>query len=96
MKFIFETVAESQQTSLAAAVDFTDSWLIVVERLTQLNLEVSRAAFEQSSEMTLLCLNGCLTEGQAFGWPTGVESGVEHFARYCRAVSAMAQATAQR
>lgn len=91
MKFIFETVAETQQTSLAAALDFTDSVLLVVERLTQLNIEVSRAAFEQSSAMTLLCLNSGLAEGNAFAWNSGVESGLERFSRYCQAVRAMAQ-----
>lgn len=95
MKFIFETVAETQKTSLAAALDFTDSVLLVVERLTQLNIEVSRAALEQSSEMTLLCLNGCLAEGNAFAWHTGTVSGVERFSRYCQAVSEMAQAAKQ-
>ena len=92
MKFIFETVAETQQTSLAAAVDFTDSWLIVVERLTRLNIEVSRAALEKSSEMTLLCLESCLSKGNTVAWNSGLESGLERFSRYCQAVREMAQA----
>lgn len=91
MKFIFETVAETQKTSLEAAVGFTDTFLIVFERLTQLNIEVTRTAFEKSSEMTKLCLDGCLAEGNAFGWNVGVESGVERFSKYFQAVCEMAQ-----
>ncbi|MCG2576194.1 hypothetical protein LZ012_04205 [Dechloromonas sp. XY25] len=60
MNMILEAVTQTQKTSLATAGDFTDTCLAVTERLAQLNLEVSRTAFEQSSEMALLCLDGCL------------------------------------
>lgn len=94
MNFMLVTVAETQKNSLAAAVDFTDSWLSVVERLTRLHLEVSRAVVEKSSEVTLLCLQSRLAENHAGAWQTGVESGIERFVRYCQAVNAMAQAAA--
>lgn len=64
MKFIFETVAETQNASLVAAGIFTDNFLAAIERLVQLNIEASRNVFEKSAEMTLVCLN---TEN-AFAW----------------------------
>lgn len=51
MKFAFEAVAETQKTTLSAAGAFAGSVLDVTERLVQLNIEVSRAAFEKSAEM---------------------------------------------
>lgn len=89
MESIFEMLAETQKTSLAATVDYADNFLIVIERLTQLNIEVARTAFEKSSEMTLLCLEGSLTEGNAHGWNNYVASGAERFSLYCQAVREM-------
>lgn len=66
MKFVFETVAESQKDALTAAGAFTDNLLVVIERLTQLNIEVSRSAFEKSSELALVCLNGYLSKENPF------------------------------
>ena len=54
MESFFEAITETQKTSLEAAASFTDTYLIVVERIAQLNIEVARAAFEKSSEMALL------------------------------------------
>lgn len=71
MMFIFKTFAESQKTSLDAAAGFTDGCLIAAERLMQLNLEVSRMAFEKSSEMVLLCLDGCYSAESLAFWPRG-------------------------
>ncbi len=62
MKFLFKKVAESQKDTLTAAGAFTDNLLIVIERLTQLNIEVSRSAFEKSSELALVFLNGYLSK----------------------------------
>ncbi len=62
MKFLFEKVAESQKDTLTAAGAFTDNLLIVIERLTQLNIEVSQSAFEKSSELALVFLNGYLSK----------------------------------
>ncbi len=95
MKLLFETVAETQKNSLAAATDFADNCLIAAERLARLHIEVSRTALEQSSAMTLHCLESCLDEDNAFAWHAGVESGVEQFSRYCQAVCEIAQETAK-
>ena len=51
MQLIIESVAETQKTSLAAVADFTDNYLLIVERMAQLHIEVSRTAFEQSAEL---------------------------------------------
>lgn len=51
MKLALEAVAATQKTTLAAAGAFAGSVFDVTERLVQLNIEVSRAAFEQSAEM---------------------------------------------
>ena len=56
MKSVFETVAETHNTSLAAAGIFTDNVLNSIERLAQLNIEFARAAFENSAELTLVFL----------------------------------------
>ena len=56
MQLIIESAAETQKTSLAAVADFTDNYLLIVERMAQLHIEVSRTAFEQSAELALLCL----------------------------------------
>jgi len=64
MKFIFETVAETQNASLVAAATFTDNALAVIERLAQLNIELTRTAFEKSAEMTVVCLK----TRNAFAW----------------------------
>lgn len=66
MQMILEAVTKTQQTSLEATGDFTNTCLAVTERLTQLNIEVTRAAFEQSSEMALFCLNGYLASVTPF------------------------------
>ena len=62
MESFFEAITETQKTSLEAAASFTDTYLIVVERIAQLNIEVARAAFEKSSEMALLCLESSLSK----------------------------------
>lgn len=56
MKFVFETVAETQNASLEAAGILTDNLLAAIERLVQLNIEASRSVFEHSAELTLVCL----------------------------------------
>lgn len=84
MKSIFETVAAAQKTSLEAAIGFTDSYLLVLERLTQLNIEVTHTAFEKSSEIALVCWEGCLAEQNPFGWNATVQSGIERFSEYCQ------------
>lgn len=84
MKSIFETVVEAQKTSLEAAFGFTDSYLVVFERLTQLNIEVTHTAFEKSAEIALVCLDGCFAEETPFGWNTGAQSGIERFSEYCQ------------
>ena len=62
MESFFEVITETQKTSLKAAASFTDTYLIVVERIAQLNIEVARIAFEQSAEMALLCLEYSLSK----------------------------------
>lgn len=89
MESIFETITEAQKTSLEAAAGFSDNWLVVIERLTQLNIEVSRTAFEKSLEMALLGLDGGLSQGNDFGWNASVQSGIEQFSEYCQSVRAM-------
>jgi len=95
MKFIFESVAEAQKHSLENAAGFTESFLVVVERLTKLNIDVSRAVYENYSEMTLLCLENSLAEDNPFAWNALVESGVERFARHCQALHALTQEAAR-
>ena len=62
MESFFEAITETQEASLEAAASFTDTYLIVVERIAQLNIEVARTAFEKSSEMALLCLESSLSK----------------------------------
>ena len=62
MESFFETITETQKTSLEAAASFTDSCLIVAERITQLNIEVTLTVFEKSAEMALLCLESSLSK----------------------------------
>ena len=62
MESFFEAITETQKTSLEAAASFTDTYLIVVERIAHLNIEVARTAFEESSEMALLCLESSLSK----------------------------------
>jgi hypothetical protein len=62
MEAFFTTITETQNNSLEAATSFTNSCLIVVERITQLNIEVTRITFEQSAEMALLCLEYSLSK----------------------------------
>ncbi len=71
MKFVFETVAETQGASLAAASIFTENVLSAIERLAQLNIELTRTAFEKSAEMTLVCLKA----ENAFAWHAFNRSG---------------------
>lgn len=68
MNIFFATVTEAQKESLAAAGAFTNNLLLVIERLTQLNIEVSRSACEKSSELTLFWLDACLAEENTFAW----------------------------
>lgn len=66
MKFIFESAVETQKTSLEVAAGFTDTCLLVAERLARLNWELTREAFEKSSEIVLLCLHVPLSEATTF------------------------------
>lgn len=60
MEQFFKTFSETQKNSLEAAASFADSWLVVTERMTQLNIEVARTTFEKSSDMVLFCLESTL------------------------------------
>lgn len=60
MEQFFKTFSETQKNSLEAAASFADSWLVVTERMTQLNIEVARTTFEKSSDMVLFCLESAL------------------------------------
>lgn len=95
MESFFRTITETQTTSLEAAASFTDSCLIVVERLAQLNVEVTRTAFEKSSEMALLCLESGLSRTHAPGWTTSLQSGLDQFSEYWHSVRAMTQEAAK-
>lgn len=90
MKFIFETFAEAQQTTLAAAFSLADRYLIAAERFTRLHIEASRTAFEKSSEMASLCLEGNLLSGATSGWQAFVQSEIEKFSAHCRNIQGMA------
>lgn len=64
MESFFEIFTQTQKNALEAAASFTDTSLLVVERITQLNIELTRTAFEQSSEMGLFCLERTLSKAQ--------------------------------
>lgn len=64
MELFFEIFTQTQKNSLEAAASFTDTCLVVVERMTQLNIELTRTAIEQSSEMGQLCLERTLSKAQ--------------------------------
>lgn len=64
MELFFEIFTQTQKNSLEAAASFTDTCLVVVERMTQLNIELTRTAIEQSSEMGQLCLERTLSKVQ--------------------------------
>jgi len=91
MQLIIERVAETHKTSLAAVADFTDNYLLAIERMTQLHIEVSRTAFEQSAEIALLCLHGSFAADKMGLWNAGLQSGIEQFSAYCQQVSQLAQ-----
>ena len=74
MNFVFETAAETQKSTLAAAGVFAENYLVAIERLTQLNLEVTRTAFEKSSEMAVVCLNAWEANDSPFIWRGQVKS----------------------
>jgi hypothetical protein len=95
MQLIIESVAETQKTSLAAVADFTDNYPLAIERMTQLHIEVSRTAFEQSAEIALLCLHGGFATDKMALWNTGLQSGIEQFSAYCRQVSQLANKRCQ-
>lgn len=95
MESLFETITEKQKSSLEAAASFTDNCLIVVERLTQLNIDVTRTAFEKSAEMTLLCLEGSLAKENACSWYASIQPSLEHFSEYCESARSMTQRAAK-
>lgn len=68
MPFFIETVADTQRHTLRAAAGWTETCLAMTERQTQLTLEVTRRALEQSSELALLCWQACLPETAASRW----------------------------
>ncbi len=82
MELLFETITETQKYSLEAAASFSDTCLIVVERLTQLNIEVARTAFEKSAEMALLCWDRSLAKEHACSWYASVQPSLEHLSEY--------------
>jgi len=64
MEAFFTTIAETQKNALEAAECFSDNCLIAAERITQLNIEVARIAFEQSAEMALHCWEYSLSKAR--------------------------------
>ncbi len=67
----------TQKASLAAAIEFTDSSLAAVERLTGLNFDLARTACEKSSELTRYCLENAEARGGFFAWNPCLKSGSE-------------------
>ena len=64
MKFILQSVTETQKNSLDATASLTNTCLVITERLARLNLEISRTAFEKSSEITLLYLHDYISRAK--------------------------------
>lgn len=95
MESFFKTITETQTTSLEAAANFTDSCLIVVERLAQLNVVVTRTVFEKSSEMALFCLESGSSRVNVPGWNSALLSGIDQLSEYWQSVRAMTQETAK-
>ncbi len=62
MELFFAIFTQTQKNALEATADLTDTCLVVVERMTQLNLEVARTTFEKSAELGLLCLERTLVK----------------------------------
>lgn len=95
MESLFEMITDTQKYSLKAAASFSDTCLIVAERLTQLNIDVTRTAFEKSAEMALLCWEGGLAKEHACNWYASVQPNLEHFSEYCQNVRSMTQEAAK-
>lgn len=62
MELFFAIFTQAQKNALQATADLTDTYLVVVERVTQLNLEVARTAFEKSAELGQLCVERTLVK----------------------------------
>lgn len=95
MELLFGTIAASQKASFEAAANFTDSCLGVVERLTQLNIDVTRATVEKSSEIALLVCESRLLQANVSGWNAALQSGIDHVSAYCQSVQELRPETAR-
>lgn len=95
MALISETISASQKASFEAVASFTDSCFGVVERLTQLNIDVTRATVEKSSEMGLFFWEASLLQGNVASWHSALQSGIEQFSEYCQDVRAITQEAAK-
>lgn len=60
MKLALESFVETQQSNLQAISIFAETFWVVSERLTQLNIEVTRSAVEKCAELTMECINAQL------------------------------------
>lgn len=95
MELFFETIAESQKASFEAVASFTDSCLNVAERLTQLNIDMTRATAEKTSEMALYFFEDRLLQANVSGWNASVQSGIEQFREYCQSLRVITQEAAK-
>lgn len=95
MALFSETVSASQKASFEAAANFADSYLGVVERLTQLNIDATRTAFEKSAEMLVFFWEEGHLQGGVPGWNAALHSSMEQFSAYCQGVRAITQEVAK-
>ncbi len=96
MKQLPEQVAEKQQIAFDAAVNLSETFLTSIEKLTQLNLNATRAIFEESSAIAHLCLNTSSPEEAVSGLNELLEPKIQRFGDYVRGIHEIAHEAASR
>ena len=94
MKFIYESVAETQKSTLDAAASLTSACLLTLEQYTRLHLDATRAAMLRSSQLAEMCLRGQPSDDAGNVWGSAFRSGIEDYAAYCRKLRELAQENA--
>lgn len=91
-----ENAAEQQQVAFDAAVNLSETFLTSIEKLTQLNFDAARAAFEDSSAIAHRYLTARSPEVAVSGLNEFLQPQLERFGAYVRGIHDIAQEAASR
>ncbi len=96
MNFTPEQVAENQQAAFDAAINLAGTFLISIEKFTQLNIDATRAVLEGSSEIAYLLLESSGSEAVLSGLTERLQPEIERVGDYFRGIHEISREATRR